>query len=223
MKTSRPSPSLVISIVALFVALGGTATAAKILIGSSNIRANAVTGAKIKSGSVTSADIKDKTIKEADLSSGVVRKLGGTAASRSTVTATEVVRRTGPDNQAQGQNLVAALKQLPAGNYAIFAKTTLSTLTSDEGVLTELLRTDKNGSGHCVLDAGGDIDDARESIASPYSRQPATLNLQLTRSFSAPSDVTLTCDANTPWRASDTSIIAIPLGSSTRTDFTEGG
>lgn len=57
----KPSPALVISLIALFVALGGTSYAAiklpKNSVGTKQLKKNAVTGAKIKSGAVTAAKI----------------------------------------------------------------------------------------------------------------------------------------------------------------------
>ncbi len=56
-----PSPAFVISLIALFVALGGTTYAATSLpknsVGTKQIKKNAVTGVKIKNGAVTAAKI----------------------------------------------------------------------------------------------------------------------------------------------------------------------
>lgn len=56
-----PSPALVISLIALFVALGGTTYAATSLpknsVGTKQLKNNAVTGVKIKAGAVTAAKI----------------------------------------------------------------------------------------------------------------------------------------------------------------------
>src|SRR3982751_298680 len=56
----RPTPSLVISILALFVAMGGTGYAAlklpKNSVGSKQIKKNAVTGTKVKNGSLKKGD-----------------------------------------------------------------------------------------------------------------------------------------------------------------------
>jgi len=57
----RPSPSLVISLLALFVALGGSAYAAS-KIGSKDIKKNAITAAKIKKNAVTTAKIKNNAV-----------------------------------------------------------------------------------------------------------------------------------------------------------------
>lgn len=62
----RPSPALVISLLALFVALGGSAYAANQLaknsVGAKQLKSNAVTTAKIKKGAVTGAKIKNKSV-----------------------------------------------------------------------------------------------------------------------------------------------------------------
>lgn len=57
----RPSPSLVISLLALFVALGGSAYAAS-KVGSKDIKANAITAGKIKKNAVTTAKIKNDAV-----------------------------------------------------------------------------------------------------------------------------------------------------------------
>ncbi len=63
----RPSPSLVVSVLALVVATGGTSYAAA-TVGTSDIQAGAVTSAKIATENVGSLDIKDGTIRNRDLS-----------------------------------------------------------------------------------------------------------------------------------------------------------
>jgi hypothetical protein len=72
----RPSPSLVISIVALFVALGGTSYAALTLprnsVGSAQIKKGSVTAKKIKKNAVTSAKVKNRSLKAVDFASGQI-------------------------------------------------------------------------------------------------------------------------------------------------------
>lgn len=59
-----PSPALIISLIALFVALGGTTYAAVNLpansVGSAQLKKNAVTAAKIKNGAITATKINTK-------------------------------------------------------------------------------------------------------------------------------------------------------------------
>jgi hypothetical protein len=61
LRGKRPSPALVISILALFVALGGSAYAAK-KIGTKEIKANAITTGKIKKNAVTTSKIKNEAV-----------------------------------------------------------------------------------------------------------------------------------------------------------------
>jgi hypothetical protein len=63
----RPSPSAVIAVVALFVAAGGPAQAARL-----------IDGDDIKKGAVGSKHLKDRSIKPRDLSGGAVRSLMAT-------------------------------------------------------------------------------------------------------------------------------------------------
>jgi hypothetical protein len=62
----RPSPAIVISCLALFVALGGTSYAAiklpKNSVGGKQIKKNAVTSAKVKNGSLLTKDFKSGQI-----------------------------------------------------------------------------------------------------------------------------------------------------------------
>jgi hypothetical protein len=65
----RPSPSLVISVVALIVALGGTGYAA--------VR---VTGKQIKDSSITGRDVKNKSLTKKDFKGSVTGARGATGA-----------------------------------------------------------------------------------------------------------------------------------------------
>jgi hypothetical protein len=69
-----PSPALVVSILALIVALGGTSYAAVTRphnsVGTKQLKNGAVTGAKIKSGAVTSKAIKNGAVSGAKVAAG---------------------------------------------------------------------------------------------------------------------------------------------------------
>jgi len=56
-----PSPSMVVALAALFVALGGSAYAAIVITGK-NVRNNSLAGADIKNGSLASRDMKRDSI-----------------------------------------------------------------------------------------------------------------------------------------------------------------
>ena len=77
-KLRRPSPALVIAVVALFVGLGGGAYAAN-KIGTNNLKNNAVTSKKIKNNAVNSNKIKDSAVTSKKIKNGEVKgeDLGG--------------------------------------------------------------------------------------------------------------------------------------------------
>ena len=62
LKLQRPSPALVVALIALSVALGGTGYAAVVLpansVGTKQLKKNAVTAAKVKNASLLKADFK---------------------------------------------------------------------------------------------------------------------------------------------------------------------
>lgn len=70
MKMKRPSPATIISLVALTVALGGTATAARTLITSQDIAPGAVTSRHLAPGAVTGAKIAPGAVTTQKLSRG---------------------------------------------------------------------------------------------------------------------------------------------------------
>ena len=56
-----PSPSMVVALAALFVALGGSAYAAIVITGH-NVRNGSLTGADIKNNSLASKDVKHNSL-----------------------------------------------------------------------------------------------------------------------------------------------------------------
>lgn len=81
----RPSPALVIAIIALFVSLGGGAYAAirlpKNSVGSAQIKRHAVTAAKLAKNAVNSATIRDHTLLARDFKAGQLGTQQGTPGS----------------------------------------------------------------------------------------------------------------------------------------------
>ena len=71
LRLRHPSPALVVSLIALFVALGGTGYATV------RLGKNTVGPRQIKTGAVGSSEVKNKSLKTNDLSSAAVRALQG--------------------------------------------------------------------------------------------------------------------------------------------------
>jgi hypothetical protein len=66
-----PSPAMMVALIALFVALGGSATAALVITGA-NIKNGTVSGLDLKNGSVTGYDLKNGAVGRDDLKDGSV-------------------------------------------------------------------------------------------------------------------------------------------------------
>ncbi len=232
----RPSPALIVSIVALVVACAGTATAASVLIkNSSQVKANSLNGSDIKNSTLTGSDIKNRSLRGGDLADNTVtgRQIRANTvtaedlapAVRNTLrgeglTAAEAVRRSGPESQAANKPAAVGKLDLQPGTYLILAKTTITGDAAPLGI-AEILRLNKTGSAECILELAGEQDRARQAVVTPYSLSPATLNMQFTRTLDTAAPATLSCSVNDfTWRASDTSITAVKLSGTTRVDTT---
>lgn len=216
MKLHRPSPALVVSIVALAVACGGTAVATtNVLIhSSSQIRNGAIRGHDIHHGTITARQIKrgsltSKLFRDGTISGSSVDAPAAGGDSR----ALEAHRQAGPAVAGGGSAEVVRLDLAP-GTYAVLAKVNLA--TSDKQVLLQGTRT---VPGSCRLDVAGTGDYAEGPVETPFSGQVLNLHLQLTRTLAQAAPATLTCQADgISWRAADASIIALQVGSTARTE-----
>ena len=211
---------MVVSVIALFVALSGTAVAAKVLItSSSQIKAGSVNGGDIADNSVAGRDIKGSAVTGEKVRSGSIPLGDLDAAARGAISgagaeALEAFRLNGPtDVEPSKTDTVATLKDIPPGVYAVFAKTVLSAKPPTSGVFKE----GETVSGHCKLDAGGDSDESRALIGTPGSASPGEIVTQITRTFSSSGTVVLSCDVQpATWSATNSSIIAIRVGKAPR-------
>lgn len=209
-RLKRPSPSMAVALLALVIALGGTATAATVIVkSSSDIKNGAVSRQDIAKSAVNSGRVQDGSLKADDLN-GATRA----ALESASTEALEAFRVAGPEDVPAGQKAtVATLRNVPAGAYAIFAKTVLTAPDNDSGVLS----AGQAVAGSCTLDAGGDTDRSVTLLGSPGAIAPGGITTQLTKGFISTGTIELECDVNTEaWRASDTSIIALRLDSAPR-------
>jgi hypothetical protein len=192
---------LVVAIVALVIALTGTAWAAKALIRNSS---------QIAPGVIKGSDVADHSIGARDIDPNALASAVEAARKE-----TEVFH--------SGEQRIATLANVQPGTYAIFGKTTIGPPgATDPGLLGALLKEPKTGGAAlCRLNAVGDEDVAIGTLETPGTSGPTTLHMQLTRTIDKPGDVTLTCNVgDIDWKASDTSIIAIQLNRSSRTNVT---
>ena len=146
MKLRRPSPALVISIVALVAACAGSAVAATV-----------ITSKQIRNGTIQNIDIKNGHDPVEQVLQGRAEhpqeEVGGGSAGG--IVAYETVRKAGPENQPANQQLRVTSLTIPAGAYVVTANTIMTAFTGTTNVLEALF--DANGSlgGTCTLDAGG--------------------------------------------------------------------
>jgi hypothetical protein len=204
-RPTRPSPALVVAIVALVVACAGTATAAVVITSSSQIKNRTIAGADVRNSTLSGTQIRRGSIPLGDLSTGARRELQGVP-----TTGREVFRKSGPEQQGAGNALrtVATMRDVPPGAYVFTAKT--------------LMRLDGSGTGsasssHCRLDAGGDTDDSRNQVGGLSSIGPGSHFMQITRTTDKPIDVKLSCTAfSFTWTTTDATIIAVKLADAPR-------
>jgi hypothetical protein len=93
LRLRRPTPSLVISILALIVALGGSAYAAS-KVGTKNIKRNAVTASKIKKGAVTTVKLKNNAVTGAKVNEGTLGPVPNALHADNATTAANAVNAT---------------------------------------------------------------------------------------------------------------------------------
>ncbi len=119
----RPSPAIVISVLALFVALGGTAYAAT-KIGTKDIRNNAITAAKIKKNAVTEAKIKANAVTTAKIKANAVTtaKIKANAVTGAKVDESTLGQVPSAASAANADNAVNAENATSAQNATSFSR-----------------------------------------------------------------------------------------------------
>lgn len=205
MKLRRPSPALVISCIALVAAGSGTAFAATIIRSSSQVKNNTLLSADIKDGSIRGRDIKNGSITANKLSKGASRLTGSSVGGGGPGTVYQATRKAGPENQPAGVGITVASLSVPAGAYVVTASTVMTALP---GPQNPLLPERSSPEGRCRLDLAGDATESFQNVLVESKTAPATLYLQGTRTVGGTSEFVLTCGAGSPFRLSETSIIA---------------
>ncbi|MDO9408277.1 collagen-like protein [Patulibacter sp.] len=233
----RPQAATVVSCVALFAAVGGTATAASMITGA-NIKNGTVTGADVKSSTLTGADVKNRSLTASDLSASTVAALKGAAGSSGAAGATGpagAVGATGPAGAtgpkgadgATGPVGPAGPAVLPKAYRGVAPDVNIPANTADSVVLTKAVPagsylvtaklTFATQSGTdlvaCELVNGLTVvDEAKmRPTASAESRMPASLQAVVT--VAGPGSLRIRCTTQSAvGNASDLQLAAIPVG-----------
>src|SRR3954454_5333324 len=129
----RPSPALVISIIALVMAMGGSALAAKVLItNSSQVKNGSLRGSDLAKGAIGRTQLKNNGVDATKVANGSIGIDDPSSPARAAIQnagtqAIEAFRLSGPSgSQPSKSATVATLSDIPPGTYAIFAKTVLT-------------------------------------------------------------------------------------------------
>lgn len=206
---SRVSPAVVISAIAMFFALGGSAVAAKLITGK-QIKNGSVAGVDIKNGSLTGGDIKNGSVKQADIAPGVL-----TSGPSGATGATGATGPTGPSNAYHGfhdasVSLTTPLTTVvslpvPAGIYVISGKSVANNVDASLALID------------CRLTAEGDFDQARVELAPTAEDDLKEVSFNVTHEFAADGVIDLSCnDFGSNVTLEDIKITAIKVGALTK-------
>lgn len=183
----RPRLATIIAGLALFIVLGGSATAASGLIN----------GSKIKKGTVTTKQIKNKTITKNDLKPALVKSLKGkTGAKGADGVVDPVYAEFGSVNLPANTELGIGTINVPAGRYMVTATANVFSIgTSIFG---------------CSVTAGGEFSESA-TWNSPVNNSRTTLPLQMITPDNVTA-ITIGCHPGTSNGSAGGTIIATPVG-----------
>lgn len=235
----RPTPSIIIAGIALFIALGGSAIAAKGLVQSKDIATGAITSPKIKDGAVELRDLSASTqqsLQGGGGATGATGEPGPSGASGSNgangangangpngangvngVDGTDgidgVDGTDGIDGTIQPLSATQGTTALPTGT----PPTTVVSLAVPAGNYVVLAKSQLTHSGagdtvDCLLKSGSTtLDQVAMSTLPALAAIP--MSLQAVTTAASPTQLSVTCDVLTAnGTASSSSLIAIPTG-----------
>jgi hypothetical protein len=182
----RPSPAMVIACVALGVALGGTGVAATVAlapgsVGTTQLRANAVTSAKVLNGSLLKADFKAGQVPAGKPGAAGPAGAAGAAGAAGPAGPSDAYTRflNGPIAVPAAPTTLVNLTIPQAGKYVVWAKAYITT-TASAGIVT------------CTLAAGTDSD---ESKTYALVNDPWVVSNLVAHEFAAAGSVDFKCSS----------------------------
>ena len=186
----RPRLATIIAGLALFIVLGGSATAASGLIN----------GSKIKKGTVTTKQIKNRTITKNDLRPALVKSLKGKTGAKGAKGADGVVQPFYGEfdsiNLPANTELGIGTINVPAGKYMVTATTNVFSVgTAIFG---------------CSISAGGEFSESA-TWNSPVNNSRTTLPLQMVTPDNVTA-ITVGCHPGSINGSAGGTIIATPIG-----------
>ena len=207
----RPSPSMVIAMIALAVALGGTGYAAIVLpansVGTKQLKKSAVTSVKVKDGSLLNADFKAGQIPAGPVGPAGPAGPGGPAGPAGPSDAFSGFKN-GPTAVPGTLSTVATLNVPAVGKYVIVGKAWIFD-NVNTGVLVQ-----------CQLVAGGDSDETRASLEGNSAGYVTgtSMAFNVAHEFAAAGVIELKCNAfGVSVSINSIKITAIKVGNLTNT------
>jgi hypothetical protein len=185
-------PTAVIAMLALFIAIGGTATAASGLINGSKIKNNSVAGKKLKNKTITKKKLAPATIKALKGKQGPKGNPGADGVVAPTYTEFQSV------NLPANTELAIGTVNVPAGKYLVTA--TSRVFSNGTAIM---------GCGLSANNGGGFSESATWS--SPAASSRTTLPLQMVTESSEVTQITLGCHPGDTNGAADGTLIVTPV------------
>ena len=141
-RSLRPSPALVVAILALVMATGGTSFAAKLITGK-DVKNSSLTGVDVKNSSLTGADVKNGSIAGADLKKDLIRPKA--------IARKRVVATSGADVNA-ARSAAPEVVLYKKGGLTVYAKC-FTDITGPFTYAATYVKTSVNGA---IFDSRGD-------------------------------------------------------------------
>ena len=187
-KNSRPAT--LIALLALFVAIGGTATAASGLINGKKIKNNTVAGKKLKNKTITKNKLAPKTVKALKGQKGPKGEPGENGI------ITPFFEESGSLNIPANTGLGLVTLDVPAGKYMVTANVTITTGATN---VTSCGIISNNGGG---------------SVSSTYDNDGngrTTVPIQMVTESATVTALTLGCDAGNQIAGVQGNLLAVPV------------
>ncbi len=184
MKRFIPSPAMAVALVALMVALSGSAYAAGKISGK-NIKSSSITGKQVKNSSLTGSDIKNGSIQQKDLSSSIstVGPKGdkGDAGANGTASAFAQVSPTGPSLVTQRTKGFSSVTRIATGIYCLHLSDTSIDPDAKPAVAAVEFGNTSGGAGSTVMVRGSntslpDACAAGEYVVRTFNSSDAAAN-----------------------------------------------
>lgn len=178
MTEKRITPSLVISILALIVALGGVSYAAikipKNSVGTKQLKRNAVTTAKLRNNSVNSNKVRNGTLRAGDFAAGVLPGATWQAKRPSEPVLLNL--------EAGDLQTIVSTPELPAGSYVLTAR---ANVVNGPTAATILCSLESDAAQGITLASGSVLPLSMNATA--ILQEPGPIGLKCNKSSGTPS------------------------------------